>query len=156
MEIKQQSKLSFYGVDIIETTFNVKRRFNFEEQINLEVDAKLIKSIGDGNFKILMSVSLNVENRFNLLVRGIGNFELESELPNKEQKHFVNANAPAILFPYIRSFLSTFSSSCGQSLPMIVIPPQFFKGELEEITFENQENIETEVVSQELQPKLDK
>lgn len=137
MEVKQQSKLSFYGVDIIETIFNVKRKFNFEEQINLEVDAKLIKSNEDGIFKILMSVSLHVDNYFNLTTRGIGNFELESALSDREQKHFVNTNAPAIMFPYIRSFLSTFSSSCGQSLPMIVVPPQFFNGDLEEITFEN-------------------
>lgn len=133
----QNSKLSFYGVDIIETVLQVERRFNFEGKIDLKAEAKLVKPSEDGNFKIVMTVRLYVDDYFSLTVKGVGNFQIESSLSQKEQKDYIDSNAPAIMFPYIRSFISTLSSNCGQSLPTLVIPPQFFQGKLDELSIEN-------------------
>ena len=43
---------------------------------------------------------------------------------------FINTNAPAIMFPYIRSFISTLTSNVGNVTGTLNIPPQFFKGNL--------------------------
>lgn len=132
MEVQNQSKLSFYGVDIIETSLKIKRPFNFEGQIDLKTEAKLIAPSEDGTFKIVMTVRLSFKDYFDIKVAGMGSFKIEGSLSLKEQKSFINTNAPAIMFPYVRAFISTLSSSCGQSLPTLVTPPQFFHGTLKE------------------------
>ena len=70
---------------------------------------------------------------FKLNLRSVGYFELSQEIlenPNiKEQ--LINTNAPAIVFPYIRSFISMFTANLG-TIPSLTIPTQFFKGKLEE------------------------
>jgi preprotein translocase subunit SecB len=132
MEIQNQSKLSFYGVDIIETSLKIKKPFNFEGQIDLKTEAKLISPTDDGTFKIVMTVRLNFKDYFDIKVGAIGNFKIEGYVSSEEQKSFININAPAIMFPYIRSFISNLSANCGQSLPTLVAPPQFFHGNLKE------------------------
>ncbi|MEY4905368.1 MAG: hypothetical protein RLZZ292_3183 [Bacteroidota bacterium] len=130
----KKSKLAFNGVDILETTLNIKRRFNFEEKINLTTAVFKLGNISDeGDFKIIMEVVLKAEGYFDMSVKGMGLFRIEGIWQEKEQKNFIDTNAPAIMFPYIRSFISTLSANSGHSLPNIVIPPQFFQGELEEM-----------------------
>ena len=50
---------------------------------------------------------------------------------DKEIKPFIDINAPAIMFPYVRAFLSTLTANLGAGFPPIILPPQIFQGELE-------------------------
>ncbi|MEO0042447.1 MAG: hypothetical protein RL329_1895 [Bacteroidota bacterium] len=143
MEVTNQSKLLFYGVDILESLLNVKRPFNFEDSISLETTAELIKPSSAGDFRIVMNLLLQVEGYFQLSVKGCGHFQLEitEKSTEKEMNHYVHHNAPAIMFPYLRAFVSTLCAHTGQSLPQIVIPPQFFQGELKEMEPEKSLNM---------------
>ena len=49
----------------------------------------------------------------------------------KEQ--LIHTNAPAIVFPYLRSFISMFTSNLG-TIPSLTLPTHFFKGKLEEFS----------------------
>jgi len=49
------------------------------------------------------------------------------------KKVFVNINAPAIMFPYVRAFITTLTTNLGNVTSPLIIPTQFFKGELEEV-----------------------
>lgn len=69
-----------------------------------------------------------------LFIVALGTFELKGDFDEKTKKSFVNINAPAIMFPYLRSFISTLTSNLGNVTGTLTIPTQFFKGELEEIT----------------------
>ena len=131
MEIQEQGKLRFNGVNIVRTNFSAKNKFDFEEQIDLDVDVKLVPTTDPVSFQILMDASLSVKNYFKLDVIAIGNFDLEESLQGAERLAFININAPAIMFPYLRAFITNFSASCGETLPKITIPPQFFDGELD-------------------------
>ncbi len=53
-------------------------------------------------------------------------------MDDEKKKNFINANAPAIMFPYIRAFVTTLTSNIGLGMAPIVIPPHFFKGALED------------------------
>ena len=107
------------------------KRFGKEYQgLTIEQVNEGIKDFPN-EFKIVQEIKLTSENYFDLFIVGIGSFELIGEIKDELKKNFVNLNAPAIMFPYLRSFISTLTSNLGQSTGTLTIPPQFFKGELE-------------------------
>ncbi len=82
-----------------------------------------------------MEVDVIRENYFHLNLFAVGTFQI-SNIPDENinlRSNFVNANAPAIMFPYIRAFISTLTSNVGAAAVPITLPTQFFKGDLEVI-----------------------
>ena len=138
MEIKNQHRLRFYGVDFpnVEfTSFKPVSGKTPEIHINIEPKIFLPKDKKE-YFNIVMKVELNADEYFNLQLLAIGNFEISGEkITKKIRKDFINANAPAIMFPYIRSFITAFTSNLGNVTGSIVIPTKFFKGEMVEIDY---------------------
>lgn len=134
MEVNQQTKLTFHGVDILNINFNAIAPREEELKIDIKCEPKVFYPADDLSvFKIIMDIELKDERYFELALRAVGNFELESELNNDLRKVFVNSNAPAIMFPYVRSFITTITSNMGDVTGTLVIPTQFFKGELDEV-----------------------
>jgi len=137
MEVGTQAKLSFKGVDIINVNFNAIAPFREDVRIDVACNPKVFYPKEDNNtFKILMDVEVKDERYFLLNMRAIGHFELEGDIPTDMTKNFVNVNAPAIMFPYVRSFITTLTANLGNTTGTLVIPPQFFKGDLEELPIE--------------------
>ena len=141
MEVSNQPKLKFQGVNIINVKFSSEQPYDGSTEINLNVDPKVFypeKSSLD--FKIFMEVSMKCEGFFNLNLLGIGSFMFDEKLQDENlKKTFINSNAPAIMFPYIRAFITTLTSNLGDVTGPLVIPTQFFKGEIEELTMDNNE-----------------
>lgn len=136
MEIKEQPKMYFHGVDIVHLNFDSKQAFiiDGETQVDIDISPRVFYSSTEvTQFKIIMNVSLKVAGFFNIELIGIGNFEFEKELDNVNRKSLVNTNAPAIMFPYIRSFITTFTANLGTPTGSLVIPVYFFDGDLEEV-----------------------
>lgn len=135
MEVSNQPKLQFHGVDIVNVNFSSTDIYNGKSEIDLKVEPSVFyPSDNDKIFKIFMEVKLSCDKYFELFVVGIGNFELEFAIEDKDlKKIFVNSNAPAIMFPYMRSFISTLTSNIGHVTGPLVIPTQFFRGDLQEI-----------------------
>jgi len=140
MEIKEQSKMYFHGVDIVQLNFESSQVFiaDGEKQIDVNITPRVFYSATEvSRFKIIMNVSLKAPHFFNLELIGIGNFEFEQELDDVIKKSLVNTNAPAIMFPYIRSFITTFTANLGRPTGTLTIPVHFFDGDLEEMLEEN-------------------
>ena len=136
MEVKQQPRMTFHGVDILNVKFDSTKMFvsNGDEKIDIETNPRVFyPSDTPNHFKIIMDVNLKVNDYFTLEILGIGNFELENIAEEAEKKNFVNINAPAIMFPYVRSFITTFTANLGGSTGALMIPVHFFSGDLEEI-----------------------
>lgn len=137
MEVKQQAKLSFKGVDIINLNFNALSPVNENVNIQISCIPKVFYPENCNNkFKILIDVELKDERFFNLNLRAIGSFELNTDITPELKNKFVNVNAPAIMFPYIRSFITTLTANLGNTTGLLVIPPQFFSGNLEVLPLE--------------------
>ncbi|MFA5753165.1 MAG: protein-export chaperone SecB [Bacteroidales bacterium] len=133
MEVKTQSKLTFHGVDIINVNFIAFAPRDKNLQIDIKCEPKVFYPVDNSYaFKIIMEIELKDEKCFVLALKAIGNFELESDLDDELRKTFVNSNAPAIMFPYIRSFITTLTGNMGKVIGALVIPTHFFKGELDE------------------------
>jgi preprotein translocase subunit SecB len=135
MEVSLQPKLIFHGVDFINIKFDTIEQYDNETGIDLNIEPKVFYPIGNNNyFKIFMEVSIHCEKFFDLNLVGIGNFEFDKEFENKElKKTFINTNAPAIMFPYVRSFITTLTSNLGNVTGAIIIPTQFFQGDLPDL-----------------------
>ena len=140
MEIKQQTRLNFLGIDILSLQFQSEAPHNAEEEIKLTINPKVHYPEGDpDSFSIVMSVLAECQMSFTLNVVAVGRFTLDSDAEEGMRKAFVNLNAPAIMFPYVRSFISTMTANMGKSVSTLTIPPHFFKGQLEEIQDDSHE-----------------
>lgn len=65
-------------------------------------------------FKLLLDVNVTDENKsFDIKIKTLGVFEFkEKQMGNKLDNYFF-VNAPAIIFPYIRSYISALTSLSG-------------------------------------------
>ena len=98
---------------------------------NKNITSELITSLGivslfdeedKKKFAIAFQIGLNNEdNSFKLEVKAIAHFIANIELDqNFEQSAFVKINAPAIAFPYVRTFISNLTLNTGYN--PIVLP----------------------------------
>lgn len=136
MEAQKQIRLNFRGVDFPHVNSTLINPIDKSEQPQLEV--KIIPKVflpedKPNEFTIIFDVNIGVKNFFSIAVIAFGFFEFADPLEDiLQRKAFINVNAPAIMFPYVRSFLSTFTANLGGSFSPILLPPHFFTGELEE------------------------
>ncbi len=139
METSNQINLTFHGIDFINVKFNSIQPFRFEEKINFKIDAKLnIDNDSENNFQIIMGLEMQANSYFELNIVAVGYFEIKSDASKELRANFINVNAPAIMFPYVRSFVSTLTSNFGNCISTLIIPPQFFKGEVKNVTKKNE------------------
>lgn len=62
----------------------------------------------------------NESNDLNIVVKAIGIFEFDRDLPDKHKEIFFNSSAPAILFPYIRAYITSLTALSG--IQPIILP----------------------------------
>ena len=138
MSTETQIKLKFHSVDFPLVNFQSKKQLIENPEINIEVEPRVFfPKECPNHFKIIQDVHIFVEDVFDLSIIAIGSFELNDIEDEKLRYSFVNMNAPAIMFPYIRAFISTLTSNLGNVTGTLNIPPQFFKGELKRIISED-------------------
>lgn len=136
MEISNQIQLKFHGVDFPILNLNSINPIldTKEKEINIIIKPKVFyPREKPAFFKIFQEIELSLDNHFNLFIIAVGTFELIDNLDDSTKKSFINVNAPAIMFPYIRSFISTLTTNLGNVTGPLTIPTQFFRGELEEM-----------------------
>lgn len=135
MEVKQQTKLDFKDVYITNLDYKLIGVANKNgDDIKLSVKPKLNIIDNHGRFDIAFLIALKVEEFFEITFQAVGIFQLSEEALKDEKlvHRLMHHNSPAIVFPYIRSFVSNFTSSLGLMQP-IKLPTQFFHGDLESI-----------------------
>lgn len=135
MNTETQIKLKFHSVDFPVVDFRSKKQLVENQEIKIEIEPKVFFPKEHPNhFNIIQNIHVFVEDVFDLFIVAIGYFELNDVEEEKTKTVFVNMNAPAIMFPYIRSFISTLTSNLGNVTGTLNIPPQFFRGKLETVS----------------------
>ncbi len=132
--IGKQENLRFDGVKFYSVHFDILGNPKENSEIDLDLTPKVIYN-SSTQFNIIFDVKLSVENVFVLELRAVGYFEMSEELIENEniKEQLIHTNAPAIVFPYLRSFISMFTSNLG-TIPGLTLPTHFFKGKLEEFS----------------------
>ena len=132
MQTQDQPKLQFHGISLLRVNLIALKPAEGHQTIDLNVDAKLLPiEEGSQEFRIFMSIAAKVPDCWEIEVDGMGDFEIQDGTSESARDSLININAPAIMFPYFRAFISTLTAHCGGTIPLLVIPPQFFDGELE-------------------------
>jgi preprotein translocase subunit SecB len=133
-EIKENSELTFNGIEIFNVQFNMEQEYDKETPIDLNMKPQVF--FPDTNnkriFSIVLDTTLEAKGFFVLSVSAVGNFTMGESVQEATQKQFIHVNAVAIMFPYIRAFIATLTANLGSSFEKITLPIHFFQGELEE------------------------
>jgi len=140
MEIKDQVSLKFNGVSIVDLHYTSVKQYipNDKNKVGIDIQPKVFyPKESPKKFKILMDIHLESQDHFSIKIFAIGEFELTGELIDSIKQNFISVNAPAIMFPYVRSFISTLTANLGFTTGTIILPPQFFSGNLQEIDEED-------------------
>lgn len=119
------TKFRFKNYIITYTNININPYKDVSKSIKLNIQRLEEHELGNNTYCIRLSVHIHNENdSLNLLTEFIGNFEYDPELTDEEKNIYFKHNAPAILMPYIRAYVSSITSFSG--IPTIVLPTYNF------------------------------
>lgn len=123
-------QIKFEHIQFTEVEYKVS---SFNKNITKELKTSLtIKTLlSDDNKKtFLIEFEFSLENKtkkFLLKVKAVAHFSTQEEIDeNFANSHFVKVNAPAIAFPYVRTFISNFTLNSGYE-PIVLPAINFVK-----------------------------
>ena len=127
-KINSTLKFKNYIVDTIE--YKVNLDYNGEER---EIDFDIESSCNLTNNEFILELDLKIytdakKNNypFSMRVKVVGLFEVTAEKDEIIKKEFSERNSIAILFPYVRALVTTFTSNANVS-PLILPPINVIK-----------------------------
>ncbi|MBL7991120.1 MAG: protein-export chaperone SecB [Candidatus Kapabacteria bacterium] len=134
-DVQTNTALTFHGVEILSVQFETEQRYDNSTPITFDFKPKVFFPPDEHNaFVVIMEAHLAAPTFFSVTVTATGRFELQGEISEETRKQFAHINAAAIMFPYVRAFITNFTASLGTVTGAITIPVQFFQGTLEEFT----------------------
>ena len=118
---EKEAQFRFVNYRITESVI----KLNPEVEPNDELEVNFEQTIGvhdtENRMRLLLNTSIKDKNNaLSIAVKAEGFFEFDEGLDEDMKDGFFNANAPAILFPYIRAYISTLSTLSGTK--PIVLP----------------------------------
>lgn len=123
--MEQATKFRFKNYIITYTNININPYKDVSKSIKLNIQRLDEHELGNNIYCIRLSVRIHNENNsLSLLTEFLGNFEYDPELTDEEKNIYFKHNAPAILMPYIRAYVSSITSLSG--IPTIVLPTYTF------------------------------
>lgn len=131
------AKFRLKNYRITKSNFEIKQNRGSSEVNNLAIEVKRENLYNESKslFKLVMSVDIKDNNgNINISAKTEGVFEFDSDLNEQQKSSFFDVNAPAILFPYIRAYISALTSLSGFS--PIVIPTINFAASTENKTID--------------------
>jgi preprotein translocase subunit SecB len=134
MENKENTpaKISFKGYKCIELTFSASEQYidgKLPNDVNLNIDKKVKKSsLSNNDFELNLILEISSkDDDTNIVCNFIGYFSCDVEITKDFlESSFASINAPAILFPFIRAYISTVTINAG--LSPIILPTINFAG----------------------------
>lgn len=114
------AKFRFKDYKIVDASIHISPDGITSNKMSVEMKPQSCASDLDLNYKLQLDIKIsNSENQFSVFVSIIGLFEFDSDLEPKAKENFFKINAPSILFPYVRAYISTLTSLSGM-VPVIL------------------------------------
>ena len=109
----EDSKFQFKGFNIVRS-FIERNEKEASKKINLEFAPKGYINKADSNFQLHLGVNIEDENKtFKIEIDAVANYVFENKEGLENLSKFFYVNAPALLFPYIRAYISTLTNLSG-------------------------------------------
>ncbi len=121
-----ESKFQLREQRITKIKYNSNKNFDFDEPLSIDYDIKISQnSLEDGFGIVTLDVGIFNKKNFDEVPFVIeitieGEFDWNSSIDGEELKMLLNVNAPAVLFSYLRPFISQITLFSGN--PPLVLP----------------------------------
>ena len=126
MNKEVKSLLIFKNYLVNEVIFKTNYNFSGREDAKLDFDINADNRVQGNSFILTLGVCVFPEAEkndypFSIKVELSGLFEIDPNTTDKIKNNFIERNAIAILFPYVRAILSVYSSN--SNVGTVVLPP---------------------------------
>ena len=108
------SKFQFIGFQILESKIShvVGKKAKREFQVGFDLKGKIYKE--KNLFELFLDVQISeATGPFSAEIKSLGKFHFDKKLEMRELSNYFYINAPAILFPYIRAYISSLTALSG-------------------------------------------
>lgn len=110
---EKTAKFRFKGYKILNSSISVKDGVKISPKLNINLTQSSEEKSNGKEFRLRLTTSIVDENEaLNIKMETFGFFEFDSDIEN-DKNVFFSQNAPAILFPYIRAYISALTSLAG-------------------------------------------
>ncbi|MFA6334558.1 MAG: protein-export chaperone SecB [Bacteroidales bacterium] len=107
------SKFQFKGFSIIRSLIE-RSGNNTSKKLSLGFTPKGIINKGEETFQLHLGVKIEDENKsLKIEIEAVANYTFASKTGLDSLSNFFYINAPALLFPYIRAYISTLTNLSG-------------------------------------------
>lgn len=112
-EQSKTAKFQFRNYKILKSFFEIKNETH-SNTINLNFDPKGVISKENSCFKLELGVKIDDANKsFHIEVIIVADFYFDSDINQENLNKYFFVNAPALLFPYVRAYISTLTTLSG-------------------------------------------
>ncbi len=111
---EQIAKFRFLRYSIIKSSIEIDDGKVVDEDLTVEFSQEGAECIENNLYKHTLGVDIVDKNnvmRISIVVVGL--FEFDSDIDEKLKATFFNSSAPAILFPYVRAYVTTLTGLSG-------------------------------------------
>lgn len=115
------AQFRFLGYKILKSIVEIKDDPHLKTNMDIVFNNMASVDNEHNMFKFQLETNISNEDKSIMIeVTMSGLFEFDRDLNDKQKRDFFETNAPAILFPYIRAYISTITSLSG--ITPIVLP----------------------------------
>lgn len=115
------AKFRFKNYKIVDASIHISTDGITGKNMSVDIKPQSFVSDKELNYKLQFDVNIsNSENQFSVFASIIGFFEFDSDLDSVAKDKFFKINAPSILFPYVRAYISTLTSLSG--ITPVILP----------------------------------
>jgi len=115
------AKFRFKKYFIHKSTIEIFDLSNIDKKLDIEIKRTNIDGQNDNIYKLLFEIIITDKNKsLNINLKIEGHFEFDKDVNDEALDSFININAPAILFPYVRAYISTLTALSG--ITPIILP----------------------------------
>lgn len=111
---EQIAKFRFLRYNIIKSSIEIDDNKVVNEDLTVEFSQEGAECIENNLYKHTLGVDIMDKNNvMRIKVVVIGLFEFDRDIDEKLKSTFFNSSAPAILFPYVRAYVTTLTGLSG-------------------------------------------
>nr|WP_315425060.1 protein-export chaperone SecB [uncultured Pedobacter sp.] len=82
-------------------------------EVDIDIIPKGILNRPKKNFSLFLDVIVKDNSSFTININCVGVFRFKSDISEQEMSNYFLVNAPAIIFPYVRSYISAMTALSG-------------------------------------------
>ncbi len=113
MEKESGAKFQFKNYFINHSLLELKKG-DVSENINISFNPKGLINKNKSFFQLQLMVNIEDENKIiNVEINAIANFLFDRKIEENQLNNYFYTNAPALLFPYIRAYISNLTTLSG-------------------------------------------